>query len=182
MTASLIGAGLVASSPASASSYEQGSYHDEGSEVVDWCTGIDLHFAFEASGSWLGRVDPRTGLVVYRDSSRGTNTYTNLANDRSFSVHWTTNSRDMQIIDVNDETFTILVQGTGSERWVSDTGELVYANPGLVRYEILIGHGGTPTDPSDDEWLGYLGLQKGSTGRNDLDGVDFCDAVQMLIG
>jgi hypothetical protein len=182
LTASMAVAGLAVSTAVHATPYDQGSYRDEGSEIVDWCPGIELLFSFEARGSWLGRVDPRTGLVVYRDSSRGTNTYTNLDNERSFSVHWTTNSIDMEITAVDDENLTILVQGSGSERWVTDDGKLAFANPGLVRYEILIDHGGTPSDPSDDEWLEFLGVQKGSTGRNDLDGVDFCDVVETLIG
>ena len=40
-------------------------------------------------------------------------------------------------------------------------------------FELLIDHGGTPQDPSDDEFLADLGLVFGSTGRND----DFCGAV-----
>jgi uncharacterized protein GlcG (DUF336 family) len=38
---------------------------------------------------------------------------------------------------------------------------------------ILIDDGGTPTDPSDDVFLGGLGVVKGSTGRND----DLCAAA-----
>jgi hypothetical protein len=49
-------------------------------------------------------------------------------------------------------------------------GKALARNPGQVRFELLVDHGGTPTDPSDDE---FLGLVKGSTGRTD----DFCAAV-----
>jgi hypothetical protein len=41
-----------------------------------------------------------------------------------------------------------------------------------IRLEILVDHGGTPTDPSDDEFLSEE-LLKGSTGRSD----DFCAAA-----
>jgi len=32
-----------------------------------------------------------------------------------------------------------------------DDSEVIARNPGLQRIEILIDHGGTPTDPDDDE-------------------------------
>jgi hypothetical protein len=37
--------------------------------------------------------------------------------------------------------------------------------------------GGTPTDPSDDEFLEFLGVVKESTGRSD----DFCEAAVPLL-
>ncbi len=37
----------------------------------------------------------------------------------------------------------------------------------------LVDNGGTPSDPSDDEFLKFLGVVKESTGRTD----DFCAAV-----
>ena len=60
-----------------------------------------------------------------------------------------------------------------------EDGKAIARNPGQVRFEILIDHGGTPTDPSDDEFLEFLGEVKGSTGRSD----DFCEAaVPVLLG
>ena len=47
-----------------------------------------------------------------------------------------------------------------------------------MRFKILIDHGGTPTDPSDDEFLEFLGVVKESTGRSD----DFCAAILEAIG
>ena len=52
-------------------------------------------------------------------------------------------------------------------------------NPGQIRFDILVDHGGTPTDPSDDEGLEFLGEVKGSTGRTD----DYCAAaLPILLG
>jgi hypothetical protein len=45
-------------------------------------------------------------------------------------------------------------------------------DPGQIRVEFLVDHGGTPTDPSDDVFLAEE-LVKGSTGRSD----DFCEAA-----
>ncbi|HJR95736.1 MAG TPA: hypothetical protein VJ807_09890 [Gaiellaceae bacterium] len=54
---------------------------------------------------------------------------------------------------------------------------MIARNPGQVRVEILIDHGGTPTDPSDDEELAFLGVVKESPGRND----DFCEAAVPIL-
>ena len=74
------------------------------------------------------------------------------------------------------------VQGTSGDDVILATGNAVLygenhkaiaRNPGQTRFEILVDHGGTPTDPADDEFLADLGEVKGSTGRSD----DFCDAA-----
>src|ERR687892_402717 len=39
-----------------------------------------------------------------------------------------------------------------------------------------------PTDFSDDEFIADLGLVKGSTGRNDTQGRDFCEDIHTFIG
>ena len=61
-------------------------------------------------------------------------------------------------------------------------GEFRFSDPGQTRFEVLIDHGGTPTDPSDDEFLEFPGVVKGSTGRNDLEGHDFCADIHEFIG
>jgi hypothetical protein len=58
-------------------------------------------------------------------------------------------------------------------------GKALARNPGQVRFEILIDNAGTPSDPSDDEFVEFLGLVKESTGRTD----DFCAVVvPVLLG
>jgi hypothetical protein len=52
-------------------------------------------------------------------------------------------------------------------------GKAIVRDPGQIRFEFLVDHGGTPTDPSDDENLADLGVVKESTGR----GNDFCEAA-----
>ena len=54
-----------------------------------------------------------------------------------------------------------------------ENSKAIARNLGQIRFEILIDHGGTPNDPSDDEFLADLGVAKGSTGRSD----DFCEAA-----
>lgn len=74
--------------------------------------------------------------------------------------------------DNGDGTLTILVQLMGNATLYAD-GKAIGKDSGQVRIEILIDHGGTPADPSDDEFVADLGVVKEPTGRND----DFCATV-----
>ena len=58
-----------------------------------------------------------------------------------------------------------------------EDGKAIARDPGQTRVEILVDHGGTPTDPSDDEFLEFLGVVKESTGRSD----DFCEAAVPIL-
>lgn len=52
-------------------------------------------------------------------------------------------------------------------------GKAIGKDTGQVRFELLIDHGGTPSDPFDDEVIAELGTVKEPTGRNG----DFCATV-----
>lgn len=71
---------------------------------------------------------------------------------------------------------------TGSEKWYRPDGRFLFNNPGQIRVEVLIDHGGTPSDPEDDAFLDFLGVAKGSTGRNDTQNPDFCGDVRQFTG
>jgi hypothetical protein len=45
-------------------------------------------------------------------------------------------------------------------------------NPGQVRFEVVVDHGGTPSDPADDTEISFE-VVKESTGRTD----DFCEVT-----
>jgi hypothetical protein len=98
--------------------------------------------------------------------------YTNLANDNAVTEVVTGMSRDLRVTDNDDGTLTILVLSTGNVVVYGPDGKAIARNPGQVRFELVVDHGGTPTDPSDDEFLDFR-LVKESTGRTD----DFCAAV-----
>ena len=55
-------------------------------------------------------------------------------------------------------------------------------DPGQVRFQFMVDSNGTLDDPSDDTFVADLGRVFGSTGRNDLQELDFCDAVLDVIG
>jgi hypothetical protein len=81
------------------------------------------------------------------------------------------------VTDNGDGTLTILLLSTGNAVLYGEDGKVIARDPGQIRVEILIDNGGTPTDPSDDEFIEFLGVVKESTGRSD----DFCEAALPLL-
>jgi hypothetical protein len=55
--------------------------------------------------------------------------------------------KDLRITDNGDGTLTILVLATGNAVVYDENGKAIARNPGQVRFELLIDHGGTPTGP-----------------------------------
>ena len=98
--------------------------------------------------------------------------YTNRANGKTVTLTVVRVNHDLQVTDNGDGTLTILFLATGNEVFYGPDGEVIGRNPGQIRLEILVHHGGTPTDPSDEVFLAEE-LVKGSTGRSD----DFCEAA-----
>jgi hypothetical protein len=114
------------------------------------------------------------GLAYFHANVKITNVYTNLANGNTVTEVGNAVDKDLRVTDNGDGTLTILVMTTGNIAVFGPDGKALARNPGQVRFEFMVDdHGGTPTDPSDDEFLEDLGLVKGSTGRTD----DFCAAV-----
>ena len=72
---------------------------------------------------------------------------TNLANGNSVTSVATVRDKDQRVTDNGDGTLTILVLTTGNAVLYGEDGKAIARNPGQVRFEILIDHGGTPTDP-----------------------------------
>jgi hypothetical protein len=170
--------------PATAVPLERGHFHDSGSEVIeDFCGDLTVQFDFEADGTFLFNAHGRDGLLYSSERVHVSRSWTNVANGLTLTQVFNTNSKDLKVTDNGDGTLTILVLATGSENWFGPDGKLLFRNPGQIRFEVLIDHGGTPTDPTDDEFLADLGLVKDSTGRNDTEGLDFCaDIIHEFIG
>ena len=80
--------------------------------------------------------------------------------------------KDLRVTDNGDGTLTILILSTGNAVIYNSDGKAIGRNPGQVRFELLVDHGGTPSDPSDDTEISFEQV-KGSTGRTD----DFCEVV-----
>jgi hypothetical protein len=114
----------------------------------------------------------RDRLVYFLSHGTETDVLTNLANGTSLRSFARVIEKDLRVTDNGDGTLTVLILATGNAVLYGENGKAIARNPGQIRIELLIDHGGTPNDPSDDEVLGEE-LVKGSTGRSD----DFCEAA-----
>jgi hypothetical protein len=117
------------------------------------------------------------GLGYGLEHLKITDVFTNLDNRNAVTGKQAFLSKDLRVTDNGDGTLTIL--GLNAGKMYGPDGKAIARSPGQIRFEVLIDNGGTPTDPSDDEQLEFLGIIKGPTGRTD----DFCEAVvPVLLG
>jgi hypothetical protein len=162
---------------------ERVQFHEITSEVVeDFCGDLTVRIDTDVRGAFLLNPHGPDGLAYGSEKLHGTQVITNLANNKTFTQVFSVLGQDLKVTDNGDGTLTILVLSTGGFRVYGPDGRLLFNDPGQIRFEILIDHGGTPTDPSDDEFLEFLGVVKGSTGRNDTEGRDFCADIHEFIG
>ncbi len=147
----------------------------------DFCgvDGLTVQFAIHRVGSVHAVPHGRDGLVYFGFNLKVAEVVTNLANGNSVTSFATIRDKDQRVTDNGDGTLTVLVLATGNSVLYGEDGKAIARNPGQIRYELLIDHGGTPADPSDDEFLEFLGEVRGSTGRTD----DYCAAaLPVLLG
>ena len=169
-------AAVMLAAAASAGQIFRETFHEEDTLVLnDFCDvpGLTVELAFVLDGRVHAVPHGPDGLPYFGAHFVRTDVYTNLANDKSFTALTTAIEKDLRVTDNGDGTLTILVLSTGNAVLYGEDGKAIARNPGQIRFEILVDHGGTPTDPSDDEFLAFLGVVKGSTGRSD----DFCAAA-----
>ena len=173
---------LLSVAPASAKpAVERGEFHDVFVEQLDdFCMdGFTVNSVFVVDGSFSLRSRGRDQLLFYAEHAKSSQTFTNPANPDAGSVVDRTkvNDHDLHITDNGNGTLTIVIARTGPSTLYGPDGKAIARNPGQVRFELVVNHGGTPTDPSDDTEVSFT-LIKGSTGRTD----DYCDAIIGAIG
>lgn len=150
-------------------------FHNEGTVVVeDFCgvPGLTVDIAFVADVSVLAVPHGPDRLVYFLEQITETGVHTNRANGKTVTAVVRVVQKDVRVTDNGDGTLTILSLGTGNDVLYGANGEVLARNPGQTRVEILVDHGGTPSDPFDDVFLSSR-VVKGSTGRSD----DFCAAA-----
>ena len=170
---------LAAPAAAGAKPLEHDHFHDEVHETIDDC-GLTLQHDGVSDGHFLFRSHGPDGFAYEGEHVRGTDTFTNLANGHTIVITYRSSSKDLRVTDNGDGTLTILGQGAGNFVVSGSHSPVVLRDPGMTRVEVLIDHAGTPTDPSDDEFLEFLGVVKGQTGRNDIG--DFCEDFLLIAG
>ena len=160
----------------SAAVLDRGSFHEEFSELVtDFCDveGLVVQVDFVVDGTFTVNSRGRDGLVYFIEHVRVSRVMTNVANGATVSDREITVSKDLHVVDNGDGTLTITVLATGNLTVYGEDGKAIARNPGQVRFQFLVDHGGTPSDPSDDVEIAFLGVIKESTGRSD----DVCAAI-----
>jgi hypothetical protein len=170
-----IAGSVLASTPATAKPIDKGHFHDVFTSDVYDCDGtpaqdavdVDVNFTFNQRGS--------SPFPYYRESVHGTVVTTNLDTGGTFTDVFTNNSRDHTIVDNGDGTITITTFASGGSRFYDTNGKLVLRDPGQFRFAFDIDYNGTPGNPGDDvEVPDSFRVVRDSTGRNDLEGRDFC--------
>ncbi|WP_430645302.1 hypothetical protein [Agromyces sp. GXS1127] len=179
VSAAALATSVLAAAPASARPLENLRFVEEESFTdEDFCgagVSVDVELTREVHVLFNTR---KPGTAPYWGGNFSVDVrYTNEAGDTVTEIV-RGYERDLKITDHGDGTMTILVLSTGNATVYDESGTAIARNPGQVRYEVLIDHGGTPDDPSDDEFIAFLGLVKESTGRTD----DFCAAVLPILG
>ena len=167
---------LSLAGPASAKVLEKGTFHDEFSERVrNFCdvSGLTVRQDVTVDGRYAIKTHGPDQLAYFQSHVRVRVVFTNVVTNEHVTEISTVMEKDLRVTNNGDGTLTILVLATGNTAVYDESGKAIARNPGQFRYKILIDHGGTPTDPSDDEFLEFLGVVKESTGRTD----DFCAAV-----
>jgi hypothetical protein len=159
----------------------EGGVFQETDIIDDFCgvSGLTVQLDSTVDARFMLIPHGPDGLGYGLEHVKVTNVFTNVANGNAVTEEVTTLSKDLQVTDNGDGTLTILVLATGNAVVYGPDGKAIARNPGQVRFEILVDDAGTPSDPSDNEFLDFLGIVKESTGRTD----DFCAAVvPVLIG
>jgi hypothetical protein len=169
-------AAFMFTAAASAGLIFQERFHDEGTFVEEnFCDveGLTVDGAFAVDGRVRAVPHGREGLAYFIEHVKFAVTFTNRDTGTTITQVGNVTTKDLKVTDNGDGTLTILQLGTGNDVVYGPDGKAIARNPGQTRFAFLVDDGGTPADPSDDEFLADLGVVKESTGRTD----DFCEAV-----
>ena len=167
---------IFVAAPAGAGQVFRETIHEEATFVVtDHCgvPGLNVEVAFVYDALIMAVPHGPDGLEYFSEHGTRTEVQTNLANGKFITTSFKVRNKDLRVTDNGDGTLTILWMGTGTSAIYGADGKVIARDSGQSRFEVLVDHNGTPTDPFDDEFIADLGRVKGSTGRSD----DFCEAV-----
>jgi hypothetical protein len=168
-------AAAMLAAAAAAAPFLKERFHEEGTfvnEVFCGVPGLTVDGTFVVDGSVLGVPHGPDGLAYFLEHITATSVLTNRANGETVTVSSRAINHDLRVTDNGDGTLTILFSATGNDVIYGADGKAIGRNPGQIRLEFIVDHGGTPTDPSDDVLLAQE-IVKESTGRSD----DFCETV-----
>ncbi|MGH8969444.1 MAG: hypothetical protein ACRDV1_05800 [Actinomycetes bacterium] len=167
---------------ASAKPLEHEHFVDQFSSVIeDFCGDLTVREVGDFRGNFL--IGPRgaDGLLHGQAAVHGTISWTNLANGKTFTLVQNFLEKDRRVTDNGDGTLTIQIMSPGVQRVIGPDGQKLFLDSGTTWFEIVVDHGGTLNDPSDDEFVAFLGILK-QVGRHDTTDRDFCADINQFIG
>jgi hypothetical protein len=165
------------SSAALAAPGEWTSFHREFSFVEEngcGVPGLTLEHVFVSDGRERSTAHGPDGLPFFASIETVEHTVTNTAGE---SVTQVIDLRyaSLHVTDNGDGTLTDIGHRTAHIEYVHD-GQVIARGAGYSRVEGLWDHGGTPTDPSDDEFLDEREI------KNVGNPVSFCATIVPAIG
>jgi hypothetical protein len=145
-------------------------------EFGDFCdvSGLTVDAVTHVTGRFHVVTHGQDQLLYFAANLKVTQTLTN--GDNTVTARSNFIDKDIRVTDNGDGTLTILILSTGNAVLYGPDGKAIARNPGQTRIELVVDHGGTPTDPEDDEEISFE-IVKGSTGRTD----DFCAAAVPIL-
>ena len=153
ITAAGVAAAGALAGAADARPYETLRYHETYAFLAERCD-VTVRVRSDEQGTIVGRPAGKQRLARYTLTWRGESTWTNVATGLGVSFRWQTSLQDLSVADNHDGTLTLLGQHAGSERIYGPDGRRLAISAGMFRERVLLDHGGTPADPSDDTFLG----------------------------
>jgi hypothetical protein len=169
-------AAVVAAVPAQAEPgrvFKETVHTEDFNEIEDFCdTGMTVQSHAVADLTFKVRPRGRAGLIYFATRLRITETFTNPENGKTMVSTLNGLEKDLRVTDNGDGTLTVLILATGNAVLYNSDGKAIGRNPGQTRFELVVDHGGTPSDPADDTELSFE-VVKESTGRTD----DFCEVA-----
>lgn len=173
-------AAVIVAATASAKVIFDETFHFEETTLEEnFCgiSGLTVEFALVRDGRVKAVPHGRDRLAYFNAHVEETSTATNVENGNSATLVLRFVDKDLRVTDNGNGTLTLLVMMVGNRVLYDEDGNVVARDTGQERVEIVIDHGGTPSDPSDDEFLEFLGFAKEPTGRN----ADFCEAAEPVL-
>ena len=168
-----VAASAVLAGQASAAQTFQERYHHESSIVNEnFCgaEGLTTRHDFVVDGKVRAVQRGPDGFEYFLDHLKETEMITNLDNGKTVTAVLKFNIKDLKVTDNGDGTLTSVQMLTGTTVLYGADGKSIGRATGQSRVEFLIDHGGTPTDPSDDELISVERVMR--SGRDD----DLCAA------
>jgi hypothetical protein len=156
---------------------EHDTYHDVFSfnsvDDPEWPCAIDVQIDGDIRGNFVLGAHQPGSLPLGHEAAHGTVSYS--ANDSTYTGVFSVLNRDMSVTENTDGSLTVLVMGTGVERWFLN-GERIFMDSGQLRLELHVTNPGT-----DQEEAHVVRIIRESNGVNDGPTRTFCEDIEEFL-